>query len=273
MSLDSSSTRSQADNATRDVWLYRPAPRQSAFARLFCFPYAGVGASVFRNWPSGLPIEFDLCAVQLPGRTIRISEPAIASIPVLAENIADVITPHLDIPFVFFGHSMGAVLAGEVARELDARGLQLPRHLIVSARRPPHVPDPHPPLRNLTDAEFIDEVIRRYGGIAPEVLAEKDVLAILLPTLRADVAALETYRPPRRAPLQCPISAFGGADDALTPRADLEAWRSETALNFEVSVFPGGHFYLEAEQAAVLAKISTILSPILNAARKREPAQ
>jgi surfactin synthase thioesterase subunit len=121
--------------------------------------------------------------------------------------------------------------------------------------------------------EFVDEVIRRFGGIAPEVLAAKDILKMLLPALRADMVALETHRPPPCAPLQCPVSVFGGSDDTLTSPAHLEAWRSETALSFEVSVFPGGHFYLEAERAAVLAKISTILTPILNAARMPEPAQ
>jgi len=227
---------------------------------------------VYRQWPSGLAPNFELCAVQLPGRTARLSEPAIASIPILVEGIVDAVTPHLDIPFVFFGHSMGAVLAAEVARALDARGLQLPRHLIVSARRPPHMPDPQSPLRNLADADFVDEVIHRFGGIAPEILAEKDVLAMLLPALRADVTALETYQPSRRTPLPCPISVFGGSDDALAPRGHLDAWREDTTSHFEICVFSGGHFYLESERTKVLAKISEILNLSLSVARNCEPA-
>jgi medium-chain acyl-[acyl-carrier-protein] hydrolase len=263
---------SGVSGATGGAWLYRPAPRRFPSVRLFCFPYAGVGASVFRQWPAGLPVEFDVCAVQLPGRTVRLSEPAVANIPVLVDGIVGAITAYLDIPFVFFGHSMGAILAAEVARELASRGLRLPSHLFVSGRRPPHMPDPESSLRGLSDPEFVAEINRRYGGIPPEILEHQDVLAMLLPSLRADIAALETHRPARRGPLQCPISAFGGSDDALTPPAHLEAWRGETATTFEVCLFPGGHFYLEPERAAVLAKVSAILAPILNAARSWELA-
>ena len=112
---------SGVSGATGGEWLYRPAPRRSPSIRLFCFPYAGVGASVFRQWPAGLPVEFDVCAVQLPGRTVRLSEPPVASIPELVDGIVAAVTPYLDIPFVFFGHSMGAILAAEVTRELAAK--------------------------------------------------------------------------------------------------------------------------------------------------------
>ena len=268
----SSWARPDAHDAVIGKWLYRPAPCRFPSIRLFCFPYAGVGASVFRQWPVSLPAECDVCAVQLPGRTVRLSEPPIASIPGLVDGIVAGIMPYLDLPFVFFGHSMGAILAAETTRELVSRGLRLPSHLIVSGRRPPHMADPKSPLRNLSDTEFIEEIMRRYGGIPPEVLREKDILAMLLPALRADIAALETHQPPRRAPLPCPIVAFGGSNDALAPITHLEAWREETASSFEVCVFPGGHFYLEPERAAVLAKVKETLAPILNAVRSREPA-
>jgi len=258
-------------NAGLSPWLIRPTPRQSAAVRLFCFPYAGVGAVVFRSWPAGLPTDVDVCAVQLPGRTARMSEPPIASIPMLVDGIVAALTSHLEIPFVFFGHSMGATLAAEVARELARRGAPLPRCLIVSARRPPHMADPQPPLRHLSDSEFIEEIMRRYGGIPPEILREKEFLALLLPALRADIVALETHRPPRRTPLSCPIVAFGGSDDALTPKAHLEAWREETNSSFEFCVFPGGHFYLEPRRTAVLAKVSALLVRAVHEARSREP--
>lgn len=257
--MSSTSWASTSAKAAYDPWFYRPTASRAASARLFCFPHAGVGASVYRKWATGLPAEFELCAVQLPGRTSRFSEKPIDSIPVLVNGIVEAITPFLDTPFAFFGHSMGAILAAEVARELAAKGAEPPGHLIVSARRPPHMADPQTPMRHLSDTEFVSEVTRRYGGIPPEILAEKEVLTMLLPALRADITALETYRPPRRKPLPCPISVFGGVDDLLAPRAHLDAWREETSSDFEVTVFPGGHFYLESERSAVLAKVSEIL--------------
>ena len=256
-----------------NAWLYRPAPRRVSSAQLFCFPHAGAGASVFRQWPAGLPVELEVCAVQLPGRANRLNAPAVASIPVLADLLVQALTPHLDVPFAFFGHSMGAVLAFEVTRGLASRGLPLPSHLFVSGRRPPHMPDLAPPLHELPDQEFVAEINRRYGGIPPEILESKDVLALLLPCLRADITALETHRPAPGAPLPCPISAFGGADDPLTPKAHLESWRGETAGAFEICVFAGGHFYIEPQRAAVLARLSATLASMLGGAKDRDAAK
>jgi medium-chain acyl-[acyl-carrier-protein] hydrolase len=188
------------------------------------------------------------------------------------EALVAAMSPLLDVPYTLFGHSMGATLAAEVTRELASRGLRLPSYLIVSGRRPPHMADPQSPLRNLSDTEFVEEIMRRYGGIPSEILREKDILALVLPALRADIAALETHRPPRRAPLPCPIVAFGGSDDALTPSTHLEAWREETASNFEICVFPGGHFYLDSGRTAVLAKVSEFLVRTVDVASNREPA-
>ena len=228
---------------------------------------------MFRQWPSGLPAELEVCAVQLPGRGSRLREPAVVSIPALVDALLHALTPHLDVPFAFFGHSMGAVLAFEVAQALAKRGLPLPRHLIVSGRRAPQIPDSWPPLRHLPDTEFVAEINRRYGGIPSEILESPDVLELLLPCLRADVAALETHRPTSGSPLSCPISAFGGADDLQTPHAHLEGWGVETSSTFEVCIFPGGHFYLESQQVAVLARLSAMLAPIFGRAANQETSK
>jgi medium-chain acyl-[acyl-carrier-protein] hydrolase len=249
--------------AENSAWFYRPARRSGPRYRLFCFPHAGVAASVFRLWPTDLPPELELFAVQLPGRGARFSERAISSIPMLADAIVGAITPHLDLPFVLFGHSMGAVLAAEVAHGLAARSLPQPHRLIVSAHRPPRIPDPHSPLGGLPDPDFVFEINRRYGSIPPEILAEPDILALLLSSLRADFVALEAHNPPVRRPLGCSISAFGGAGDAFAPRAHLEAWRDETIDSFDLHLFRGGHFYLEPEKAAVLAQLSAIFATLL----------
>lgn len=252
------------------LWLQRFLPRPHARARLFCFPYAGVGAAVYRLWPAALPTDLEVCSIQLPGRGNRMNEPALPSIPALVEALLPVLRPQLDLPFAFFGHSMGAVLANEVARALRTQGLT-PRHLIVSGRRPPHWPNPDPALHLLPDAEFVSEINRRYGGIPAEVAQHKELLDLLLPCLRADIAALETHTPsPTREPLSCPISVFGGAADPLTPRAHLDAWRSETSAAFRVRVFPGDHFYLNPGREALLADLAVTLAPLLIEARAGE---
>ena len=185
------------------------------------------------------------------------------SIPRLVEAITDAVVKLPERKFVFFGHSMGAVLASEVARRLMTLSLPLPSHLIVSGRRPPQFQDPNPPIGDLPDAEFVAAIDRRYGGIPREILANPDVLALLLPGLRADMIALETFHPGPRPPLPIPISAFGGDSDPMTPIAHLEAWKSETQGAFAMRVFPGGHFYLDLQRKAVLDEIAHIIVPIL----------
>ncbi len=242
--------------------LVRYAPRGKRSARLFCFPPAGVGASAYRLWHRTLPEGLDVCAVQPPGRESRLRDPPIPSIPGLVNALLPALQPHLDLPFAFFGHSMGAVVASEVARALMSQGGPTPYHLFVSARRPPHLRSLEPPLHLLPDGAFVAEIQRRYGGIPPEVMRHADVMALLLPALRADITALETHLPPSRPPLPCPISAFGGAEDRLTPRPHLEAWRGETSSTFRLRVFPGGHFYLNECRADLLADVAVTLAAI-----------
>jgi medium-chain acyl-[acyl-carrier-protein] hydrolase len=257
--------------AMNSLWLQRFAPRPQAKARLFCFPHAGVGAAVYRPWAMALPADLEVCAIQLPGRANRLNEPAVTHLPELVSALVSVLQPHLDLPFAFFGHSMGAVLSNEVARALQVTGAPMPRHLFVSGRRPPHWPNPDPLLHVLSDQDFVAEINRRYGGIPPEVAEHEELLALLLPALRADIRALETHLPPAgRAPLACPVTVFGGADDPLTPRPHLDGWRTETSAAFRVRVFPGDHFYLQPQKDALLADVSATLGPMLAEFRPRE---
>lgn len=232
-------------------------------ARLFCFPYAGVGGSVYRLWPNGLPPSLEVCPVQLPGREQRAREPAKTSIDELVRDLVPALLPHLDLPYVMFGHSMGAVLASEVTRALAEAGQPLPQHLLVSGRRAPHVPGTETPMQGLNDAAFVAELNRRYRGIPAEILEEPELMALFIPVLRADLTALETHQPARRAPLSCPITAFGGADDRLTPREHLEAWRDETGAAFQVRMYAGDHFYLNSQRSRLLADITATLEPML----------
>jgi medium-chain acyl-[acyl-carrier-protein] hydrolase len=210
----------------------------------------------------------EVWAVQLPGHGSRWNIPPLRAIPALVDALVPVLSPHLRRPFAFFGHSMGAVVAAEVARAIIEREANVPCHLFVSSRRPPHLPSSESNLHTLPDHELVKEVDSRYGGVPAELLQSADLLALLIPALRADLAALEAYQPSKGTALPCPISAFGGTEDALVPRSDLEAWRDQTTGPFRVRVFAGSHFYLEPRREALLADISSTLAPAYHGAKQ-----
>lgn len=246
--------------------LFNPAPRPAAAFRLFCFPYAGAGAAIFRLWPRHLPDDIELFAIHAPGRAHRLREAPLTSIPALVEAALAEITPLLDRPFALFGHSLGAVVAAECARALESRGVT-PAHLFVSARPPLRRPDPH--IHALPDNEFIAALNRRYQGIPAEILQYPEILELLLPALRADLQALETFGPDASRPaLRCPTSVFGGSLDRAVSRDDLESWREE-ALDCRIRVFPGDHFYIDPQRASLVAEIAATLQATVS---RREPA-
>jgi len=242
-------------------WLQWPRARSDASVRLFCFHHAGVGASVYRQWGFDLPASLEVAAIQLPGRANRLAESPVADIPSLIEALVSNLAPHLNGRFAFFGHSMGAVVAHELAHALRNHGLPSPSHLIVSGRKAPTVRNRFPMLQHLPDNLFVAEINNRYGGIAPEILQHQDILDLLLPCLRADITALENFSVPARAPFDIPITVFGGDSDRQTLVEDLEPWELETTAGCDIRVFPGGHFYLDALRDRVLAEIVKILRP------------
>lgn len=245
--------------------------KDDAILRLFCFPFAGGGASAYRAWGARLPATVEVCAVQLPGRENRIADPPFKHLETLLAATATALLPYLDKPFVFFGHSMGALISFELTRLLRRRyGLQ-PLHLLVSGRRAPRLPDPRPSIHDLPDALFKEEIIR-LDGTAPEIFAAEELARIFMPLLRADLSICENYVYADEAPLNLPITVFGGTHDTGARPDHLEAWRESTTQDCAVHLFPGGHFYLRAEQDALLEKINSILKRIVNTLRLKDSA-
>lgn len=239
------------DDLPVSVWLPYRRPRRKALLRLFCFPYAGGGASLFRTWLDFLPAEIAVVPVQLPGRENRLFENPVTQFSTLVALLAEALSPCLDLPYACFGHSMGALLSFELVRFLRRKGYPLPVHLFVSARSAPQLPDLDPSVHTLPDGAFVEE-IRRLQGTPEAILQNTELLQILLPLLKADFALCKNYIYQEEAPLACPVTAFGGVQDGEISRMDLQAWSKQTSGPFRLRFFAGDHFFLQTERVALL---------------------
>ncbi len=236
-------------------WVARLRTRPHARLRLFCFPYAGGNAAIFRTWPDGLPADIEVCPVQLPGRGTRLMEPPFTQLSPLIQALADSLLPLLDKPFALFGHSLGALVGFELARHLRRQFGLHPVRLIVSAARAPQIPCGDLPIHTLPDGEFVAK-LRRLNGTPREVFEHEELMEIVLPPLRADFALYETYVYSTEPPLNCHISTFGGLQDRNVSHSDLEAWRDQTTGSFSSRMFPGDHFFLNTTQPLLLQVLS-----------------
>lgn len=245
----------------RDPWFSIPIPKPAAPLRLFCFPYAGGGASAYFTWSRALreqPIE--VLAVQPPGRENRLRDPICSDLDQLVASLADAIAPLTDRPYGFFGHSMGALVAFELARRLRARGAAMPSQLFVSGARAPQLPSEEEPLRGIDgDEALVIAVAERYGGIPPLVLQNAELRSVIVPALRADLIVTETYAYRDEPPLACPIAAYGGDADAMVKTDRLAQWREQTTGEFSCRLFEGDHFFLNAARDALLQDVTSRL--------------
>lgn len=229
-----------------DRWFMRmpgPDPTRAPSVRLFAFPFAGGGATAFRPWGGVLGPEVELWAALLPGREGRFAEPPWTDLDELVRALVTAMEPLLVHRYALFGHSMGALTAFLVAKELRTRGHPAPTDLIVSGHRAPHRPDRGPIMHTLPEDDFLQK-IRDFDGTPAAVLENEELLGLLLPILRADFTLCERYEHAPGAPLESRILAFGGLEDADVDTDDVEAWSEYTAADFDHSMFAGGHFFL-----------------------------
>jgi surfactin synthase thioesterase subunit len=245
------------------LWFSTARAVQNPRVRVFGLPHAGGGASLFRTWHEGLPPEVEVCGIQLPGRETRWKERAISDMGELLEILAPLMEPMLSSPYVLFGHSMGAIVGFELAREFRRRSLPPPQHLFVSARRAPQLPEFRGRISHLDEREFVNLIHQRYGGIPQAVMDDADLLSLFVPALRADIQLIETYRFATEAALSCPLTVFGGEEDASVNAQQLNAWRSLSSGQFRLELFPGGHFFPQTTRESVLRSIASSLSPSL----------
>ncbi|MGW8361254.1 thioesterase II family protein [Streptomyces wedmorensis] len=242
---------------TEGLWFPPDDPAASRPAvRLFCLPHGGADGAVFRPWQDMTGPGIEVVPVRLPGRGARMAEPAERSVVRLGERLAEPVSHRAGgLPYVLFGHSMGALLAYELGLALQD-GPRPPAAVVVSGTVPPHVPRTTETMHLLPDTDFRDR-LGGLGGIPPELLAEEEWLELFLPSLRADFEAAETYRTRGALSSAVRLVALGGADDPAAPPAEVARWR-ELGTDVTVRIFPGGHFFPFESTAEVLALLSDV---------------
>jgi surfactin synthase thioesterase subunit len=230
------------------TWLRGLASRAlTARRRLFVFPHAGAGASAYRL-AAYLPDTVEVCTVQLPGREGRFAEAPLTSLDDAVAALAPLIADHTDLPYAFFGHSMGALIAFETARRLRAHGTRLPERLFLSGMRAPGRPD-RDPRHTLPDDELL--ATAEFDGV------DAELRELLLPLLRADLTLCETYTYRAEAPLPCPVTALAGSDDDSVDERELAEWRQHTCAEFELHLFAGApHLYVRGAEEQLAQTIT-----------------
>jgi surfactin synthase thioesterase subunit len=242
-----------------NLWIYPNRLNPKAKLRLFCFPYSGASASIFFSWLNEIPTMIEVLPVQLPGRGNRVNEDLINRIDILVEKAFNGLKHLFDQPYVFFGHSLGALLSFELARVIRKTSYSLPKHLILSGHGAPHLPDQNPHIHALPDDEFIKKLYE-LNGMSKEVLENRELMEMIIPVIRTDFEACETYIYQDQDPLNIPISAYGGIEDPYVSKADLEGWQKHSLYPTLVRMFPGDHFYINTSRFLLLNSLVRELS-------------
>ncbi|WP_199767993.1 thioesterase II family protein [Ketobacter alkanivorans] len=252
-------------NPVRSNWFQVARPVVSPRLRLFCFSYAGGNASTYREWHKRLPEDVEVCSIQLPGRGSRFKEKAFTDLDSLLTSLVAEIAPYTETSYAFFGHSMGAQVAFELARKLRDKGLEQPKCLIVSGRRAPQRSKKSKPIYSLPEAEFRDE-IRRLNGTPEEALNNPELMDLVSPILRADFQLIETWVYQPSDPIDVPVLALGGVKDKQVTMDDLEDWKKVTKGPFCLELFSGDHFFINQATDTLLNTVNQAIETVLGRA-------
>ncbi|MEZ0109044.1 medium-chain acyl-[acyl-carrier-protein] hydrolase [Catenulispora sp. EB89] len=230
-------------------------PRTTARARLFCFPSAGMGASMYRGWHDAFPEGVQVAALQWPGRESRFSETPLSSVAELVDHAVEIIRPYLDLPYALFGHSMGAIVAYETANRLRAEGIHHPIHIFACSHSAPQLSTGDPRSAKMTDEELVEH-LHGAGGVGEEFLESREYLNLMLPAIRADLLAVDTYLWRGDEPHTVPITAIAGQDDIWASPEALQAWKVHTASRFSTRIMAGGHHVVRDNRTMVIAAVA-----------------
>jgi medium-chain acyl-[acyl-carrier-protein] hydrolase len=251
-------------------WFEDVSPARTALLRVFCLPYAGASADLYRAWQSFIPPEVDLCLVHLPGRSRRIAEKPFQRLALLVDAVTRHMDSKTDIPYALYGHSMGGLISFELARELFRRYKSGPRHLFVSGCLPPHLMNSGRSTFALSDSEFIAE-LEQLKGTPAEILDNAELMEIFLPLLRADFELVETYECRSGVRLACPITVYSGLNDERVPPQRTRCWEEHTSAGCTVRLLHGDHFFINAGQEFVNIFRDDLLGLLQDSTLERSP--
>jgi medium-chain acyl-[acyl-carrier-protein] hydrolase len=219
---------------------------------LHCFPHAGGGVSTYRGWQESLPLDVQVRAFQLPGREERFDEPRLESFDAVMREVRSRLIPSLTGRYALFGHSLGAIVAFEVAREARRRGQALPVRLFVSGMQAPQTLKLERPfVHELPDPELVDML--ETLGMPEEFRQDRELQSLFLPLLRSDFRIASTYQFTSEPPLACPISAWGGSEDPWAKAGPIDGWRAQTTADFRLRIVPGTHSFVHTSRDELLA--------------------
>ncbi|CZF83758.1 thioesterase II family protein [Grimontia marina] len=244
-------------------WFVSTKTVENPCLRLFCFPYAGGNASTFLSWSNMIPANVELIAIQPPGRAGRLFEPAFSSMEGLVSSLVDEIKEYLDVPYMMFGHSLGSRVALEVAHQIKAKGFNQPSHFFASGSRSPNLPVSDIPLSKLGDEELIGKLKEMKDEPDP-LLENKELMALFLPTLRADLAIADTYSAGADVQLHCELSVLNGQLDTAIQEIDIEGWRDFFSGSMDAKRFSGGHLFVDNACDELFGYINSVIQTTLD---------
>jgi medium-chain acyl-[acyl-carrier-protein] hydrolase len=227
--------------------------------RVFCFPYAGGGASIFAHWSEHLPEEIEINAIQLPGHETRVGDAPHTELSSLLDEVVRAVYPYFSKPFALFGHSMGALISFELARRIRREFAIQPAWLFLSGLRALQIPNPDQPLHSLNRVDFLQQLQSRYGMPA-NLVQHSELLDLFMPLLQANFQMCETYVYHPEPPFDCPISAFGGREDQRISPLDLAPWQAHTTKPLRLRILEGNHYFFEHFWSEIVSFVSRDLS-------------